>query len=158
MSMSWFLEPVRMMGSWQRVIMSTDKVVDNLTLGRLFWILHVGPVYSQGSLKGKEGNKIKLGERAVGWEEFSLMLLALKMEEGAGTPTPRSWKRRGNRFSTSAFSHKDEALGTSWLLPRETHFRLWLQELEDEQLVLSLSHQVCSNLLQKQKENNRIQE
>ena len=48
------------MGSWQRVIMSTDKVADNLTLGRLFWILHVGPVCSQGSLKGKEGNKRKL--------------------------------------------------------------------------------------------------
>lgn len=48
------------MGSWQRVIMGTEKVADSLTLGRLFWIIHVGPVYSQGSLKGKEGNKRKL--------------------------------------------------------------------------------------------------
>ena len=40
--------------------MGTDKVADSLTLGRLFWIIHVGPVYSQGSLKGKEGNKRKL--------------------------------------------------------------------------------------------------
>ena len=150
MSVSWFLESVRMMGSWQRVIMSTDKIADNLTLGRLFWIIHVGPVYSQGSLKGKEGNKRKL-ERW--WCEKNLAWCAGFEDGGSGREPQPSEAGEGKETDsprelsltrTKPWAHLDFCPG-----------RLILgSDFKNSKIsnLCCLSHQVCRNLLQKQKE------
>lgn len=62
-------------------------------MGRLFWIIHVGPMESQGERSEKK-------ESGGAGSERDLKMLALKMEEeatGQGIQgASKSWKRQRN--------------------------------------------------------------
>lgn len=87
---------------------------DDLEVGRFRGIICRGFTQFQASLYVEEAGGTENPRVRAAWE----ILLALKMEEEMGHEQGmwvalRSWKRQGNRFSSSA-SRKNPVLLTSW--------------------------------------------